>query len=312
MSPANSGGEGEDLQYSLKGALSNSVNTVAVKILLDVGIGKVINQAHKMGIPSKLPQVPSLALGTAQIKMRDLASAYTSFANDGKPMKPFYITKIVDRTGRTIADFTPETPKKSVMRNFTRQAMIEMMRGTVREGTATRLRYTYKLKNDIAGKTGTTQDNKDGWFVGITPYMVAVTWVGNDDYRIGFSSTGLGAGANSALPIYAKFMQRLNNDTTYASLTKQRFKAPSSEVANALNCPPIVKDSTSQVRQFFESIFTKEEKFRKKVFLDDNGSIIRTEEEPLPTEEVTEDEENDTKRGFFSFLKGKKKNDKDN
>ncbi|RXG32564.1 transglycosylase domain-containing protein [Leeuwenhoekiella marinoflava] len=312
-SPANSGGEGEDLQYSLKGALSNSVNTVAVKILLDVGIGKVINQAHKMGIPSKLPQVPSLALGTAQIKMRDLASAYTSFVNDGKPMKPFYITKIVDRTGRTIADFTPETPKKSVMRNFTRQAMIEMMRGTVREGTATRLRYTYKLKNDIAGKTGTTQDNKDGWFVGITPYMVAVTWVGNDDYRIGFSSTGLGAGANSALPIYAKFMQRLNNDTTYASLTKQRFKAPSSEVANALNCPPIVKDSTSQVRQFFESIFTKEEeKFRKKVFLDDNGSIIRTEEEPLPTEEVTEDEENDTKRGFFSFLKGKKKNDKDN
>ena len=143
--------------------------------------------------------------------------------------------------------------------------------------------------------------------------MVAVTWVGNDDYRIGFSSTGLGAGANSALPIYAKFMQRLNNDTTYASLTKQRFKAPSSEVADALNCPPIVKDSTSQVRQFFESIFSKEEqKFRKKVYLDNNGSIIKTEEEPLPSEEVNQDEEEDTRKGFFSFLKRKKKNDEDN
>ncbi|HAX14983.1 MAG TPA: penicillin-binding protein, partial [Leeuwenhoekiella sp.] len=86
------------------------------------------------------PQVPSLALGTAQIKMRDLASAYTSFVNGGRPMKPYYITKIVDRAGKTIAQFEPEVPEKAVMRNFTRQAMIEMMRGTVSEGTATRLR----------------------------------------------------------------------------------------------------------------------------------------------------------------------------
>ena len=310
-SPANAGGEGEDLSYSLKGALSNSINTVAVKVIIDVGIQKVINQARSMGVDTKLPKVPSLALGTAQIKMRNLASAYTSFVNGGKPMKPFYITKIVDRTGKTVAEFTPEVPEKAVMSNVTRQTMIEMMRGTVREGTATRLRYTYKLNNDIAGKTGTTQDNKDGWFVGITPNMVAVSWVGNDDYRIGFSSTGLGAGANSALPIYAKFMQQLNKDTTYTKLTKQRFKSPSAEVASALDCAPIVKDSTSQVRRFFESIFNgEEENYRTKVYLDDDGNVLRTEEQALPQEEEEAEEEN-TSGGFFSFLKRKKKNDED-
>lgn len=323
-SPANSGGsDSTSVSYSLKGALSNSVNTVAVKVLLDVGIDKVIAQAKRMGISSKLPRVPSLALGTAQIKIRDLASAYTSFLNKGKPMKTYYITKIVDKAGKTIVDFKPVTPEKTVMRNFTREAMVQMMRGTVSEGTASRLRYKYKLTNDIAGKTGTTQDNKDGWFVGLTPYMVAVTWVGNDDYRIGFSSTGIGAGANSALPIYAKFMQRMNADTTYTHLTKQRFPNPSGSVYEAMRCAPIVRDSTSQVQTFLSSIFggTKEEVTTKKqVYLDDNGTIIRIETEPVDNDEdleFTEDsnqddsEKDNTKKGFFSFLKRKNK-DEDN
>ena len=321
-SPANSGGsDSTSVSYSLKGALSNSVNTVAVKVLLDVGIDNVIAQAKRMGITSKLPRVPSLALGTAQIKIRDLASAYTSFLNKGKPMKTYYITKITDKAGKTIADFKPVTPEKSVMRNFTREAMVQMMRGTVSEGTASRLRYKYKLKNDIAGKTGTTQDNKDGWFVGLTPYMVAVTWVGNDDYRIGFSSTGIGAGANSALPIYAKFMQRMNADTTYTKLTKQRFAAPSGSVSEALSCPPIVRDSTSQVQSFLANIFgggKEEVNTKKQVYLDDNGTIIRTENESVNADEdleFTEDNnkpesgKDDTKKGFFSFLKRKNKNE---
>ena len=311
-SPSNSGGEGEDLKYSLKGALSNSINTVAVKVILDVGIGKVINQAKRMGIESKLPNVPSLALGTAQIKMRDLASAYTSFVNQGKPAKPYYITKIVDRSGRIIAEFEPQIAEKPVMRSSTRQTMIEMMKATVSEGTATRLRYTYKLKNDIAGKTGTTQDNKDGWFVGITPSIVAVTWVGNDDYRIGFSSTGLGAGANSALPIYAKWMQRLNADTSYVSITQQKFRTPSADVASAMECAPIIRDSTSRVQSFFESIFNnQEENYTKEVYLDDRGKILKTVKQPAETE--TEVEEGDDSEGnnggFFSFLKRKKKDD---
>merc|ERR1711939_125092 len=166
----------------------------------------------------------------------------------------------------------------------------------------------YKLKNDIAGKTGTTQDNKDGWFVGITPGMVAVTWVGNEDYRIGFSSTGLGAGANSALPIYAKLMQRLNADTTYASITQQKFRSPSAEVANALNCAPIVRDSTSRVQSFFESIFNgEEESFTKEVYLDDRGKILKTVKQLVETEvETKEEDEEDNNGGFFSFLKRKK------
>ena len=112
-------------------------------------------------------------------------------------------------------------------------------------------------------------------------------------------------------------MQQLNQDTTYAELTKQRFKAPSAEVREALSCAPIVKDSTSRVTKFFESIFNgQEQKFVKKVYLDDNGAIIRTEEEPVISDEALEEteevEEENTSGGFFSFLKRKKKNDEEN
>ncbi len=194
--PKNSGSYGDDpfMNYNMKTALSHSINTIAVKVLMETGIGNVVDQAHKMGIESDLPKVPSIALGTAEISLKEMAKVYTSFVNDSKPSTPYYITSIEDGAGNVLVEFKPEVQKTPAYSEQNREIMIEMMKATVSEGTATRLRSTYGLTNDIAGKTGTTQSNKDGWFVGITPNLVALTWVGTDDPRIGFRNTRIGQG----------------------------------------------------------------------------------------------------------------------
>jgi len=112
------------------------------------------------------------------------------------------------------------------------------MKGVVDEGTATRLRWKYGLKNDIAGKTGTTQDNKDGWFVGITPRLITITWVGADDYRIGFKTTAMGQGANSALPIFGLLQQKMIEAGGFERYTDAQFPPPTIAMQNALNCAP--------------------------------------------------------------------------
>lgn len=227
-----------DQNYAMKTALSKSVNTVAVRVMNDAGLPKVIKLARSMGIESDLPSVPSLALGTAELSLLELTRAYTSFVNSGKPANPYYITRIEDNNGRVLAEFKPEVSEQAVFEESTRQIMIEMMKGTVNEGTARRLRDKYGLRNDIAGKTGTTQDNKDGWFVAISPRLVTVSWVGSDDHRIGFKSTAMGQGANSALPLYALMIQKMNRDINFDRYTQSRFAPPSIKIMNMMSCAP--------------------------------------------------------------------------
>jgi len=279
--PKNAGGLNDpDLNYSLEKALSNSVNTIAVKVMNDVGIEKVIDLAHKMGIESEIEEVPSIALGTENLGLLELAKAYTSFVNKSKPTTPLFITKIEDKNGNLIFENEAEEKEpEQVYSDYTRQVMLEFMKATINEGTATRIRNTYGLTNDIAGKTGTTQDNKDGWFVGITPKLVTVTWVGNDDQRIGFSNTGIGQGANSALPIFGEFMQELNRDEDFNSITQAKFETPDDEVLNDLDCE-----------------LSKEDGFFKKLF---GGEKDKKEFK----------KEKKKKGGIFSFLKGKKDED---
>ena len=258
--PSNAGGTDEDpyINYTLENALSNSVNTISVKVLEKVGIPKVIEQVEKLGISKELPNKPSLALGVGEINLKELTGAYASYVNNSNAVKPFYITKIEDKFGNVIASFKPEVTENSPYRDYTRQVMLEMMKSTVDKGTASRLRSTYGLNNAIAGKTGTTQNNKDGWFVAITPKLVTITWVGNDNHSIGFKTTGLGQGANSALPIFAKFYQQLNKDSEYNAITKAKFEIPSEEVLTDLDCEPTKRDG------FIKRLFKKKNK--KKTF----------------------------------------------
>lgn len=269
------------MNYSMEAALSKSINTIAVKVLYDVGLENVISQAKKMGITSNLPKYPSLALGTAELSVKELAGAYSSYANRGRPAKPYYITKITDKYGKTIIKFAPEVAVRQAFSNTTASMMIEMMKSTVNEGTAARLRYKYNLPNDIAGKTGTTQDNRDGWFVGITPNLVSVTWVGADDHRIGFRNTSLGQGANSALPVFALLMQKMNEDNDFKEITAARFPAPSGTVQLMLDC------ERSQRDDFLKRLFTDGDK---------------------PKQHREKDQKE--KKGLFSKIKGlfKKKN----
>lgn len=257
--PSNSGPPEEDpyMNYNMKTALSKSINTIAVKVLMETGINNVINQAQKMGIESNLPRVPSIALGTAELSLKEVAKAYTSYVNKGRPANPHYITRIEDGDGNLIAEFKPQVQKTPAFSEKNGQIMMEMMKGTINEGTAYRLRSTYQLNNDIAGKTGTTQSNKDGWFVGITPELVTVSWVGTDDPRIGFRTTSIGQGANSALPVFALFLQQLNQDPDFNEITRAKFSPPSGEVVALMNCEPEKRDG------FFKRLFTNPDKKRK-------------------------------------------------
>ncbi len=251
--PTNAGGNyDDDLNYSLEYALSNSINTIAVKVLYETGIPEVINQAKAMGIRSDIEEVPSIALGSANLSILELAKAYTSYVNNSIPSSPIFITKIEDKDGNLIASYDDLNPKKKTEKAFsdnTRQIMLEFMKATVNSGTAQRLRSQYGFHNDLAGKTGTTQDNKDGWFVAIMPNLVTVTWVGNDNQQIGFSNTSIGQGANSALPIFANYLQQLNQDSNYSKLVSTSFETPSNDVLESLICEPSKKEG------FFERLF---------------------------------------------------------
>lgn len=279
--PGNSGPPPEDpyMNYPLPTALSQSYNTIAVKVLMETGIMNVVNQANRMGITSKLPRVPSLALGTAELNLTEVAQAYTSYVNKGTPSTPYYITRIEDGDGNVLAEFQPQIAKSRAFTNTNGQLMVEMMKSVINEGTGVRLRTTYGLQNDIAGKTGTTQANKDGWFVGIMPKLVTVTWVGADDHRIGFRTTSIGQGANSALPIFALFLKSLNEDERYNEITRARFPQPSEEVLAMLDCEPEERDG------FFDRLFSGSDKEER-----------RARKPP----------QKEKKKGFFKRLFGKK------
>ena len=136
------------------------------------------------------------------------------------------------------------------------------MKSVVNKGTASRIRNRYNLKNDIAGKTGTTQNNKDAWFVALTPKLVHISWVGLDHHEIGFRNTAMGQGANAALPLFAIWMQQMNQDPNFNSITRAKFEQPSPEVLQELDCDPVVKDN------FFKRLFKNPKKKKSRKFKD--------------------------------------------
>lgn len=260
-SPSNSGDKDEAyLNYSMEQGLSNSVNTVAVKVLEKTGIDNVLSQAKSMGINEKLPMEPSLALGTGEIKMIELAKAYTCYLNEGIAVEPFMIKAISTQKDSVLAQFESIKSKNPAFTKENGQIMLEMMKSTINTGTASRIRSIFKLSNDIAGKTGTTQNNKDAWFVALSPKMIHLTWVGLDNHEIGFRNTNLGQGANAALPMYALLLQKMNNKEEFDYITKARFPSPSSQVQEMLDCDPIKRDG------FFKRLFKNPNKKKTRKF----------------------------------------------
>jgi penicillin-binding protein 1A len=262
-SPGNSSEKNETyLNYSMQEALSRSVNTVSVKVLEQAGIPAVITTAKKMGIRSPLPELPSLALGTGEIRLKELVGAYASYVNHGRPVTPYLIQAITDNQGEVLHKQMETTPADPAFSEHNRLLMLELMKSVVNQGTASRLRSKYGLKNHIAGKTGTTQNNKDAWFVAITPRLIHGSWVGLDHHEIGFKDTSLGQGASAALPLFALLMQELNRRPEFSPITTARFETPGEEVLNALDCKPVVRDN------FFKRLFKNPKKTKSKKFKD--------------------------------------------
>ncbi|GIZ16288.1 transglycosylase domain-containing protein [Capnocytophaga catalasegens] len=238
----------EHTYFSIGKALRESINTIAVQTLFYVGMDNVVSKIKQLGIKSEIPRVPSIALGTIEMTMLDLARAYSIFGNKGTTTTPYFIEKITDKEGKILWAYSPKK-EKQVLSETTIQTMIELMRGTINQGTASRMRGQYGISNDIAGKTGTTQENKDGWFAAVTPNLLMISWVGNDR-QIGFRSTRIGQGANSALPITAIFLQQLNRNTKYKKISKETFEVSEEIKATLTECEPIISDN------FFERLFS--------------------------------------------------------
>lgn len=208
--------------YTLKGALSQSINTIAVEVLLQTGIEKVLLHARNLGLKADLPSYPSLALGVADIALNEMVIPYTVFAGNGKAASPYYLAEIKDREGNILYK-APEPQIKEVLPSSEAILMSDILSAVVNEGTGRRLRSVYGLTNDIAGKTGTTQNQADGWFIGYTPQLVVGVRVGANDMNIHFNSTSLGQGANMALPIFGLFMQQCLQSQTYRNWRNLSF-----------------------------------------------------------------------------------------
>lgn len=223
--------------YSMRGALMGSVNVVSVQTILDTGPYYVVEKAKELGITSNIPELPSIALGTPDISVLEMVEAYGVFPSGGYNIPISYLNKIEDKTGRTIEKFKSNYfQRKEVFHPEDMMIMTELMQSVVDSGTARRLRWRYMLPNDIAGKTGTTQSQTDGWFMGFTPKLVAGVWVGGPDRSVRFNSIQLGQGANMALPIFGEFMSRMNKDPKFKTLMAAEFTEPNEYVADLLNC----------------------------------------------------------------------------
>jgi len=259
--PDNADSTENELKYSFEGALAHSVNTVSIKLLEDVGISKTIELAKNAGIESSLPEVPSLALGTADISLTEMATAYSTFANGGQQVKPYFITRIEDKAGNVLYEAKPKTHGQSIDEE-TAVMMNHLLQSVVNNGTAGRLRWKYNLSNQIAGKTGTTQSNADGWFIGYNPELVMAVWVGADNPAIRFRSTALGSGANMALPIFGQTFQQINKDAELKSIANAHFAPLTGRQKKRLNC-----EASKEDKNFFERLLntdlTKDEKVKK-------------------------------------------------
>ncbi|MEX2370176.1 MAG: transglycosylase domain-containing protein [Bacteroidales bacterium] len=220
--------------YSMKGALSQSVNTISVKLLEETGTDAVIRFSEQLGIEGDMPEVPSLALGTGNVSLKEMVRAYSVFLNEGRIVEPIFLKRIEDKHGNVLFEAESRISEQLIDPH---QALLmtEMLKSVVDSGTASSLRRVYGFENEIAGKTGTTQHNTDGWFIGYTPVLITGIWVGGDLPSVRFRYGGYGQGASAALPIWARYMQKIYRNPLYAHSKNLSFQIPES-VKDELDC----------------------------------------------------------------------------
>lgn len=215
---------------TLRWGLANSNNWVSAYLMSLFTPESLVKLMRTFGIKSQLDPVVSLCLGPCEISVAEMVDAYTAFPNKGIRVEPLYVTRIEDTNGNVIKKFTPQM--KEIFSETTAYKMIYMMRAVVDGGTGSRLRSRYGLNMPVGGKTGTTQNNSDGWFMGYTPSLVSGVWVGGEDRSIHFDNIAEGQGASMALPIWALYMKKVLSDPELGYSSTDQFEVPSSFNAN--------------------------------------------------------------------------------
>lgn len=231
---------------TLKKALANSQNYITAYMMKQVGQTAVATLTKNMGITSDVPAVPSICLGSFDASVYDMVGAYSVFVNHGVWTEPLYLLRIEDKNGNVIYERRPKV--KVVLDEQTAYIMTDMLKAVVKEGTGVRLGWKYKLTNPIGGKTGTTQNNSDGWFMGITPELVTGVWTGAEDRAIHFSTTSFGEGANTALPIFGLYMQKVYADPTL-KYSKGDFPLPKGGITTIIDCGAYSQQQSGQSEQ---------------------------------------------------------------
>jgi penicillin-binding protein 1A len=241
---------------TLKKALANSINTVSAKLINSVGPKAVVDLTKKLGVSSKIPEQPAIALGAVEITVSDMVAAYSTFANQGMYVKPQVILKIEDKNG--IVLYQPQTEMHEVISKDIAYAVVKLLEGVTETGSGARLKwgggggtgynrmtgYPYKIINPIAGKTGTTQNQSDGWFVGMVPNLCTGVWVGNEDRSAHFKGLIYGQGATMALPIWGIYMRKCyDDDQMVFKVSEKPFERPKNLSIQVDCAPPKVKDT---------------------------------------------------------------------
>jgi penicillin-binding protein 1A len=231
--------------YSLAGALSNSVNTIAVELLLRAGVKNVVKLAHDMGISSNIPEVPAIALGAVEANLLDMVTTYATFANRGyRPDRLHYLDRIETAEGEVLLTFDrPDGNRfKKVLEPGHADMILNIMQSVVDSGTAKRLRTEFGIGGTLMGKTGTTQDQADGWFVGFNPKMVTGVWVGTDHPGIHFRSLSRGQASRTALPVFGSYTVRVIKDSNFKAIRRATYPEPPEMVLALLECPPYLPE----------------------------------------------------------------------
>lgn len=256
--PRNSNLKYSGNSYSLKKALANSVNTVTAQLIDEVGPKSVVSMVRNLGLTGDILEVPSIALGTLDVNVYEMVGAYGAFANQGVYVKPVMVTRIENKDGTVLYEYVPET--KDVLSKDVSYAILDLMKGVTQGGSGTRLRttgfnkwrpeydeiitgYPYKLTNPIAGKTGTTQNNSDGWFMGMVPNLVTGVWVGGEERSVHFKSITYGQGASMALPIWGLYMTK-NYADEELGISKEDFVKPEN-MSIEIDCDKFVEGTNT-------------------------------------------------------------------
>ncbi len=309
--------------YSMEGALAQSVNAVTVEVIMQAGVENARSLAKKLGIASHIPREPSIALGTADASLYEMVQVYGTFANRGRRPTLHYLDRIETADGKVIVQFNRPKPSQfpQVLGTDEADMMIRMLQAVINSGTGRRLRSEFGLSNDIAGKTGTTQNNSDGWFVGFTPKLVAGVWVGAETPQVHFRSTRIGQGGYTALPIWGQFMKKLLRDDALQPWHYGRFVPPSEEVLAAMDCPHFVEelspfadelewqDSTGFFQRLYNNLRKKDETLISERLPGETDAAYAQRMQAIRAREEQRDERRQKRKEFWSkMLFGKDQN----